>query len=414
MVLRNSKDAYGAGAKILHWLSAPVVPGLLALGFFMVSLEFGPFKLSLYWWHKSFGTLLFFLVLVRVCWRFVNPRPAHEAGHAAWERTLAGIVHVLLYAGMIAMPVSGLVMSAAADFPRPFFGLFSIPDFVPGKNMALFDAMRTVHEAGAWALLIAVALHGAGAFKHHLIDRDDTLRRMLPGAAPRAGAVVAGVLFVVLIGAAAFFAVAGDDEGEEGKGAAPPPVAAVSAPVSVPVAAADAAIAPHWLLVPGRSRIGFRAQVQGQDFEGQFTDIAAAIFFDPADPGRSSVDVSVGIAGVRSGSPERDGYMVMPAWLDAESFPESRFVANNFEKTGVNQYIAHGSLTLRGMAQPVDVPFTLQTGSENGETVATLDGAFTIDRLSYGIGTGEWSDPQTVANAVTISVLLVARRDSPP
>lgn len=398
-MLKNSTERYGSIAKGFHWALALVVLGMLPLGFYMVALDPAPFKLALYGWHKSFGTLVLFLVVPRLIWRFAYGTPEHIATHARWERGVAHAAHGLLYLGMIGMPLSGWLMSSAGGFPHSFFGLFAMPDLT-GKNKALFDLMRETHEISAFVLLAAVGLHGAGAFKHHVIDRDETLRRMLPGVAPRFGAALAAVLFAACLGGAVFFALTEDEEESV-----------------LPVVQAEqtdkGGAAAGWRILPEDSRIGFKAQAQGVDFEGSFSGFSGTIVFDPDDLAAATADVRVNIASVHTGSPERDQYIVMEPWLNAGVFPEARFVSHAFERLEADRYIAHGELTVRGITLPVDMPFSLTIirDEEAGSEIASMTGSFTMNRLDYGVGAGEWSDPALVAMPLTVMVSIQAVQD---
>ena len=407
MTWKNTSISYGMPARGFHWLCALIIFGLIPLGFYMVSLDFSPLKLNLYWWHKSFGTLIFFLVLLRLLWRFINQQPLPLSSHKKWERILARLVHILLYIGMIGMPLSGLLMSAAADFPRPFFGLFDMPDIIPGKNKALFDLMRETHEITAYCLFSAIGLHGIGALKHHFMDRDITLSKMLPHIFSQAGAVVILFIFIVFIGITSFLIFKEFSEIEN------KPQEIHQSEGQPVLQNPDQTLLPsspsHWIILPDQSRITFKAQVQGEDFEGAFYEFDGDIVFDPENLVTAHADIRVKIASVSTGSKERDQYIVMPAWLDAESFPESRFVTSKIEKTGENHYNAFSELTLHGVSLPVEFPFSLIISKdENGDKQAQMQGDFTINRLDFGVGTGEWNDPKLVANSLFVTVSITA------
>jgi cytochrome b561 len=109
----------------------------------------------------------------------MNPVPDLAAETRPWERVLAKISHLLLYALIFALPLSGWLMSSAKNFPVSWFNLLLLPDLV-APNEALFEQLRSLHHT-LFAVLVAVAaVHVAGALKHHFIDRNDVLRRMLP------------------------------------------------------------------------------------------------------------------------------------------------------------------------------------------------------------------------------------------
>ncbi|MCB9990376.1 MAG: cytochrome b/b6 domain-containing protein [Rhodospirillales bacterium] len=396
MGVKNTTESYGIAAKGLHWVMALMVLGLLLLGFYMGGLDFSPFKLSLYGWHKSFGTLVLFLVAFRLAWRLANPRPAHIKTHKGWEKALAALVHILLYAGMIVMPLSGWLMSSAGDFAHSFFGLFEMPDLV-GKDKDLFRQMREVHEVGAFMILAAIFLHAAGAFKHHFIDKDGTLRRMLPAMCPRLGAGLALLLFVTLAGGAVLFAVL--EEEHESKEAAPVQVS-VGSPASPEIGAHDITA---WQIVKEQSRISFQVTVQGETFSGTFEDFDGVIRFDPDKLDQSFADISVQIASVKTGSEERDSYIRMPVWLDAQAFPAARFVSTRFTADRQGGYVVDGALTLRGVSADMSIPFTLDINDDR----ADMQARFTISRPDYGIGGEEWGGGDTVGHQVDITVDLV-------
>lgn len=179
MPLHNTDSEYGTAAKALHWTIALLVIGLLVMGLTMDGLPTGPGKLEVYNLHKSLGVTVLVLMALRLGWRVSQIQPAPMAGHRQWERALARAVHYFLYAALLLMPLSGWMMSSAAGRPVSFFGLFTLPDLVP-KDRDLRGFFGEVHEFLGWSIMSALALHVAGALKHHVIDRDGTLRRMLP------------------------------------------------------------------------------------------------------------------------------------------------------------------------------------------------------------------------------------------
>lgn len=412
MNLKNTKERYGGVAKGFHWLVAVIVLGMLPLGYYMTGLDFSPFKLQLYGLHKSFGTLILFLVILRLVWRLGGPVPQSLPQHHKWERRLAHITHYALYAALFLMPLSGWVMSSAGDFPHSFFGLFEMPDLTE-KNKAIFDQSRFMHEVLACALIVLVGLHFAGAVKHHIIDRDETLLRMLPGALPRFSAVIAiaaGLTFFIVTALAYIGSALDEAPGRQGAEVLQMKEAAPQEPAALLSAAPENAV-PRWQIIPEKSEIGFEVEVQGESFTGTFAAVKGEIYFDPDNLAASSVSVAVKIKSVETGSAERDQYIAMKPWLDAESFPESKYEAEEFEKINENQYVARGHLTMRGMTQAVPFPFTLEyRETEEGKMRAYAEGRMDIKRLAYDIGTGQWSDTEIVGNKVLITVSLVAEK----
>lgn len=170
---------YTATAKALHWAMAILIFGLLALGFYMHDLPLSPEKLKLYSWHKWAGVSAFLLVLVRLAWRAANRPPPLPATMPAHLQFAAHAGHFLLYALMLAIPLSGWLMSSAKGFQTVWFGVLPIPD-LQAKDKALGDLLQTVHMALNLVFALAIAGHIGAALKHHFIDRDDILTRMLP------------------------------------------------------------------------------------------------------------------------------------------------------------------------------------------------------------------------------------------
>jgi cytochrome b561 len=179
----NTANRYGLVAMLLHWAMAALLVGLILLGLYMLALPESGYdtkKISLILMHKQIGILALFLALARVAWRSLNPLPALEAGLPAWQRFAARFVHLLLYALMFALPLSGWLMSSAAGIPVSFFGLLTLPDYLP-RDERWFHALIAVHGLLADALMLLLALHASAALAHHFLFRDATLMRMLPG-----------------------------------------------------------------------------------------------------------------------------------------------------------------------------------------------------------------------------------------
>jgi cytochrome b561 len=115
--------------------------------------------------------------VARLAWRAWHPAPAPVASLRPWERRLAGATHALLYVLLLAVPISGWLMSSASGFPVVYLGLVQLPDLV-AKNKEQAETLKVVHFVLNKTMLALVALHVAAALKHHFVDRDNTLRRM--------------------------------------------------------------------------------------------------------------------------------------------------------------------------------------------------------------------------------------------
>ncbi|MGD9870947.1 MAG: cytochrome b [Thauera sp.] len=169
---------YTATAKALHWCIAVLIFGMLGLGFYMTGLDLSPTKLQLYSWHKWAGVTVFVLGLLRLVWRLGHPPPALPQHMGALERFAARAGHLTLYVLMFAIPLSGWLMSSAKGVQTVWFGVLPLPDLL-ARDKALGDLLQTVHLSLNFLLMAVLAAHVGAALKHHFIDRDDVLTRML-------------------------------------------------------------------------------------------------------------------------------------------------------------------------------------------------------------------------------------------
>lgn len=196
--MNNSNTRYTKTAVILHWLIAVGVLFMLGLGWFMTGLPregaksnaYDLFNLGIYTWqlaeevsprtfyfnlHKSVGVTLLALIAFRLYWRLTHQPPALLSSLKAWEKKLAESAHVLLYALMIAMPVSGLLMALYSKYGVKWFGLA----FLPGlDDKGVREFFMVVHEWVGVAFALLILLHIVGALKHKFINKDETMKRM--------------------------------------------------------------------------------------------------------------------------------------------------------------------------------------------------------------------------------------------
>jgi len=170
---------YTAVAKLLHWGMAVLILGLLALGFVMTDMPLSPEKLQYYAWHKWAGVTVFVLVWLRLLWRVTHPAPAYPSSMSPLMRGMAHAGHAALYGLMIIIPLSGWLLSSAKGVQTVWFGVWPLPDLLE-KDKALGHLLHEVHETLNFVLLFLLAGHVAAALKHHWLDKDDILNRMLP------------------------------------------------------------------------------------------------------------------------------------------------------------------------------------------------------------------------------------------
>lgn len=194
-----SNTTYTKTAKILHWLIALGIFGMFAFGWYMEELPkeapkqmaYDLFDWGLFTWqlseeasprtfyfnlHKSIGVTIFTLILIRIFWRFTHKAPALLTSYKVWERKLATGAHHLLYLLMFALPLSGIIMAIASKYGIKWFGIKLVGGL---DNTPLREIFKETHEIIGLVILSVLILHIAGALKHHFIDKDSTLKRML-------------------------------------------------------------------------------------------------------------------------------------------------------------------------------------------------------------------------------------------
>ncbi|HET9105842.1 MAG TPA: YceI family protein [Steroidobacteraceae bacterium] len=364
MPIRNTRERWGSLSQLFHWLIVALILVQAALGLIGLLLPLGVEKLAVLARHKSIGMTILGLAVLRLLWRWLNPTPPLPPNLKPYERWLAHFTHVSLYVLLFAMPLTGWIMSSARGFPVSWFDLFQLPDLVP-KSSALYDAMVITHATLASALAVVVALHIAGAIKHHFVLKDDTLRRMLP------------------FGRITLCALAG---------------MMLSAPAT---RAAAAPRAPAYTLLASQSSLTYTFIQAGARNQGRFGSFAAS--FDPA-AGRLSVVIDM--RSFDTGDQQRNGMLGGKDFFDVAQYPQSRFTASRIERTATG-YEAIGSLTLRGVTRPVTVPFAWRTAIVQGRSVGYLSGQLVLRRLDFGVGQGQWHSTAWLGNDVTVHYSLV-------
>lgn len=175
----NARERYPGAAIALHWTAAALILGGFSLGLYMTGLPFSPSKLRYYAWHKWIGITVFLVTALRLVVRALRPPPPLPAATPAWQRRAARASHGLLYALMVAIPLSGWLYSSATGVSVSYLGLVPLPNLV-GKDKSAASALLLAHQALNATLALAVAVHAGAAFKHQWIDRDGLLSRMMP------------------------------------------------------------------------------------------------------------------------------------------------------------------------------------------------------------------------------------------
>jgi cytochrome b561 len=170
---------YTRTAIVLHWVIALLIVANFVLGLTMVDLPLSPQKLKYFSYHKWTGITIWLIVMLRIVWRLGHRPPLLPAGMPGWQRAAAHVSHFALYLLMFAIPISGWLYSSAAGKPVVYLGLVPLPDLVaPDKQLA--ERLELLHITLNFTLLGLVLLHVLAGLKHHFIDRDSVLARMLP------------------------------------------------------------------------------------------------------------------------------------------------------------------------------------------------------------------------------------------
>ncbi len=170
---------YTFAAIALHWIVAALIVANLAFGLYTVNLPLSPQKLKLFSYHKWIGMTVLLLAAARLLWRATHAPPALPESMKPWEKRAAHAAHVALYVLFFAAPLSGWLFSSATGFQTVYLGVLPIPDLL-AKNKEVADILKVAHHWINYAMAAVIVLHAGAALKHHLIDRDEVLARMLP------------------------------------------------------------------------------------------------------------------------------------------------------------------------------------------------------------------------------------------
>lgn len=178
MTLGNTRDRFGLVSILNHWLTAVLITGAIGVGWIFEDLERGALQAGLTQIHFSLGLMILALALFRIGWRFAAGLPGPAGAPTVWEHSAARIGHIALMAMIVLMPISGILMQIGEGRELAIFGLIIVP--ATGLQIDfMHDLAHSLHEGGANMLIFLIAVHVLAALKHHLIDQDPTLLRML-------------------------------------------------------------------------------------------------------------------------------------------------------------------------------------------------------------------------------------------
>ncbi len=392
----NTQTHYGSVTKTFHWLTALLIFTAFPLG---IIASDAPFtngdeiaqKAWLFSLHKTVGVTTFFVALARILWAITQTKPQSLHPDNKPETFAGEAVHWLLYISLVFVPLSGWLHHAASTGFAPILWPLgqSLPLVPKSETVSAFFAGG--HEVFTTLLMISLGLHIAGALKHRIIDRDNTLQRMLPGTPDVAALPPQSHSRLPLLAAAAVYAVAmalgawiglanhGDDEHDVDQ-------------------AQLAAVSSDWAVSEGT--LAITVSQFGNDVTGTFSDWTAAISFDP-ETGTGNAEVTINIASLTLGS--LSAQALGADFFDAETHATATFSGEITPSD--DGFAATGPLTVKGSAKPITLPFTLQIT----DNTAVMNGAVTLDRLDFGIG-ANMPDEGSLKFPVTINVDLTASR----
>lgn len=399
MSASNTATQYGSVARTLHWITALLILTAIPLGWFANQMPYATgeelaAKAQLFSLHKTVGVATFFVALIRILWAFSQPRPEPVHPDRVWETRCAETVHWLLYLSLVIVPLSGWVHHAATDGFAPIL-------WPLGQDLPLVPTSETVATTAAamhWLftkiLVASVLLHIAGALKHAFVDRDGTLARMVTGQ--NVPPVARGVLHhrAPMFAAIGLYAI-GAGVAWSMTGTPPEAQATTTAP-------AEASVAGNWQVTEGT--LGFSVKQMGSDVSGSFATWTADITFDPvaADGKHGAVTVTIDMASLTLGSVTDQAKG--PDFFDVGTHPQAIFTAAILP-AGEGSYVADGTLTMRGVTVPLQLPFSLVL---NGET-AKMTGLTSIDRRAFGMG-ASYADESSVGFNANVTVNLTATK----
>jgi len=179
MYIRDTSQGYGVVSRLFHWLMAVAIFGMFGLGVWMVRLDYySPYYNAAPDFHRSFGILLLFALLVRWAWRAANPKPSAD-GLTPLEQKISYAVHWGFYVLLLGLMISGYLITTPDGQPIDVFGWFDVPSLVQMRGLE--DRAGYVHRLVAYVVIALAVVHSLAALKHHYFDRSNVLRRMWLG-----------------------------------------------------------------------------------------------------------------------------------------------------------------------------------------------------------------------------------------
>lgn len=387
---------YNTVTKSFHWLTALLILLIIPLGVIANGLPFETSdqlatKALVFSAHKTLGVAVFFVALARIVWAVTQTKPGPLHAERKAETLLAEVIHWVLYISLVAVPLTGWIEHAATTGFAPIWWPFGQSLFFVPKSEALSHAFAGLHWMFGKLMVASILLHIAGALKHHVIDKDATLRRMwfgssdAPNVAPHKRTIAPAVIAVLAFVAAGVGAYSlGYLEKHETRVAA----------------TALESVASDWAVQDGD--IAITITQFGSGVTGRFADWTADIAFDPAPADvMGRVTTTIAIGSLTLGSVTSDA--MKADYFDVETHPTAVFKGEI--KPDGDSFIADGSVTIKGTSVPVQLPFDLTL---DGDT-ATMTGAVTLNRQDFNVGESQ-TDAASLGFDVDVAITLTATK----
>ena len=371
---RTATARYDDIAVGFHWLIAILIIGLLAIGKYMTGLATDdPMRFALTQWHKSFGITVLLLSVGRLLWRFTHRPPPEPETIPGWQKRAASAAHIGLYVLLFALPITGWIMVSASplNVETLLFDVIPWPHLPPFAELAnreaIAESFHDYHEIAGNILILILLAHVGAALKHHFVDKDTVLVRMLPDWSRSWNAKLAALGVAIAAAGTGLYLYA--DAGDQAS-----------------------------LLAAGESEVSFVAGVTGDPTAGVFPVSEVSATLDETNPAASSIEARVETGGVTSDNAQMASSLPGGDWFDSENHPEATFVSSAVRRLDEGTLEVDGTLTIKGI--PLEVTFPMSLADEAGKRVAR--GEFTVDRREFELGLKSQASDQYVKFPVGI------------
>ena len=397
MHFRNTSQNYGIISRAFHWFTVALIFVVVPLGFLANLLPFETAeqlarKAFYFSWHKTIGIIALFIALTRIVWTVTQSKPGPAKNSSIIAQYLASVTHCLLYLALISVPFTGWAYHAASEGYAPILLPFGqeLP-FIPNSEIVA-GVFANLHNALIWLFLLSLGLHIVGALKHHIWNRDHTLKRMLihiedVNNSTQQNTQLGSIIIATIIWLFVVTVMTLNTLTNEGR--------IIETSTNTDVTSGN------WSIQTGKLRISVHQF--GAPITGHFENWTGVIQFEPRelDGEAGLVDIVIDINSLELGSVTENA--LGRDFLNSEEFPTSHFSAT-IRRTS-DDYIADGTLTLQNESKLVSIPLELQIS----DNVANVNGKLEVNRLDFGIGQ-DFLDNSTVGLAVQIEFSLVAHR----